>query len=118
MKREYKTYLEDILECIERIEEYVDGMNDDDFYENCQAQDAVLRRLEIIGEAVKRMPQHIKNEYPTIPWRKIAGLRDVLIHGYSSVNLKRVWKIIIENLPELKLQIIEVIETGNKNEIE
>lgn len=117
MKREHKAYLEDILECIERIEEYVDRMNEIDFYENYQVQDAVLRRLEIIGEAVKRIPQNVKDKYPNIPWRKVAGLRDVLIHGYSGVNLKRVWKILIENLPELKSQIIDIIDSIKKDEI-
>lgn len=111
MKKELDVYLEDVLECIVRIEQYVEGSNENDFYENYQVQDAVLRRLEVIGEAVKNIPQVAKEEHPDIPWRKIAGLRDVLIHGYSNVNLRRVWKIIVKDLPELKMQINEIVET-------
>jgi uncharacterized protein with HEPN domain len=110
MKRDVRVYIEDVLECIEKVEEYTRGVAEEDFYRNGQIQDAVLRRLEIMGEAVKNIPQDFRERYPEIPWRKIAGLRDVLIHGYSGINLPRVWKVILEDLPNLKQKIREIKE--------
>jgi len=79
---------------IEKIEEYTTDVNEEEFYKNTFVQDAVLRRLEIIGEAVKNIPDDFRAKYPDIPWRQIAGMRDVLIHAYFGVNLRRVWKVI------------------------
>ena len=107
MNKDIRVYIEDILECIEKIEKYT-KIDEDDFHENTQAQDAVLRRLEIIGEAVKNIPQDFKDKHPEIPWRKIAGMRDVIIHEYSGVNLERVWKVAKEDLVGLKEMIMNI----------
>jgi len=87
MKRDARVYIEDILEAITKIEEYMrEVTSDEEFYNNTQIQDAVLRRLEIIGEAVKNIPEEFRDRYPDIPWKQIAGMRDILIHEYSGVN--------------------------------
>lgn len=111
MKRDIRVYVEDILEAIEKIEEYMKGLNaDEDFYNNTQLQDAVLRRLEIIGEAVKNIPQEFKGRYLDIPWKQIAGMRDILIHEYFGVNLKRALKVVKEDLADFKIEILRIKE--------
>ena len=82
MKRDIKLYLHDIWERILAIEEYSGALAEEDFYSNRQVQDAIVRRLEIIGEAVKNIDEHFKNKYSDIPWKKIAGIRDVVAHEY------------------------------------
>ncbi len=110
MKRTQELYIGDILESIEKIERYVKGFTEKNFYQDSQLQDAILRRLEIMGEAVKNISQNFRIKYPEIPWKNIAGLRDVLTHEYFGVNLKRVWKIIKEDLPELKEKISKILK--------
>jgi uncharacterized protein with HEPN domain len=110
MTRDMRPYIQDILESIEAIEEYVQFTTEDQFYKNRQLQDAVLRRLEIIGEAVKNLDEDFKNRYPEIPWKKIAGLRDVLIHEYFGVSLKRIWRVIKIDLVDLKSKISKIWE--------
>lgn len=91
MKGDVEVYIEDVMESISKIEEYTKTLSRDDFFSNTQVQDAVLRRLEIMGEAVKNIPDDFRDRYPKIPWRRIAGMRDVLIHAYFGVNLDRIW---------------------------
>lgn len=94
--------LEDIIESIDRILSQTKGTTQDQFLTDLTMQDVVLRRMEIIGEAVKRLPPDLLVRYPTIDWRKVAGMRDVLIHDYDSVSLEIVWKVVTENLNELR----------------
>ncbi len=111
VKRDVRLFLEDILEGISRIEEYRAGKTQKEFLQDYLVQDAIIRRLEIIGEATKNIPEDFRANYPDVPWRQIAGLWDVLIHGHFGVNVKRVWLIVEKDLPDLKLKIIEILET-------
>jgi len=109
MPREYKVYLRDILEAIGRIERYTGNMNFEDFSNNELIQDGVIRNLEIIGEAVKNLPDDIKKYYPEVEWRKIAGLRDILIHAYFGVDLEIIWDIVRNKVPELKEMVRKIL---------
>ncbi len=94
-------YLQDIFERIVRIEIYT-ASGRTAFLENAMIQDAVIRNFEVIGEATKRLSPEIRQAYPDVPWRQIAGLRDVLIHNYGQVDLLEIWGIITDDLPLLK----------------
>ena len=105
MNRDLRLYVEDIWESIGAIEEYSRGMSRADFEDNRQVQDAVARRLETIGEAVKHLPDDFRVRYPEVPWKLIAGMRDILIHEYFNVRLMRVWHVVTNDLPNLKQAI-------------
>lgn len=107
MKRD-SIYLEHILDSISRIEEYTDGVSEEEFRNNKLIQDGVVRQIEIIGEASKQLSEEVKEKYPGVPWKDIGGMRDKLIHGYFGVDLEIVWKTIKEDLPELKEQILKI----------
>ncbi len=108
MKRSIHVYLNDIAESITKIEKYTNGITKADFLKKEPIQDAVVRRLEIIGEAVKNIPESFRKKYPDIPWRKIAGTRDKLIHEYPGVDMLLVWEVIKKSLPELKKEIEKI----------
>lgn len=110
MKRDVRVYIADILESIEKIEEYTKAVTENDFCEQSRIHDAVLRRLEIIGEAVKNIPLEFRDKHRDIPWKKIAGMRDVLINEYFGVNLMRAWKAAKEDISDLKPKIIGIRE--------
>ena len=108
-------YLEDIRESADLIKKYIKHVRWHDFKSDVQLPDAVLRRLEIIGEAVKRIPDGVKKENPEIPWKKIAGTRDILIHEYDEVQLEWIWKTLQEDLEPLKKGIENILKKSNNN---
>lgn len=109
MKRSVKLYIDDIVEAMKLIQEYVGNLSYDEFSSNLPIQDAVVRRLEIIGEAVKNIPTAFKEKYVNIPWRIIAGARDIFVHEYFGVDVRRVWKIVKEDLPDLEIEVKKII---------
>jgi len=109
-KRDWKLFLEDILEGIDRITRYVSRFSFEKFAEDEKTIDAVIRNLEVIGEASKNIPDEIRNKYHEIPWKSIVGLRNVMVHEYFGLDLENIWKIIREDLPPLKGKIKEILE--------
>jgi len=109
MKRKPKVYLNDILEALQKIKNYTEGLNFDKFSEDPKTIDATIRNFEVIGEATKKIPKEIKKKYPHLPWKEMAGMRDKLIHEYFGVNLKVLWKTIKEDLPPLEPLVEEVL---------
>ena len=101
-------YIKHILEAIEKIESYIDGVNFEDFSNNSMLFDAVVRELEIIGEAANRITEEFQKEHANVPWRKVIGMRNKLIHEYFEVNKKVVWLTCKEDLFELKSILLEL----------
>ena len=110
-KRSPELFIQDMLEAIEKIERYTEYIEDSEEFKGKDiVVDAVLRNLEIIGEAAANIPREIRSKYPEIPWNRVVGLRNVVIHGYFVVDLDIIWVIIKEQLPELKDVLIRMLE--------
>lgn len=114
MKREFTDYINDIFSAIEKIELFTQGMDMEEFAEDEKTVFAVVRALEIIGEAAKKIPVQVKDRYPDVPWQEMAGIRDKLIHEYFGVKLDVVWNTAEKDLPELKILIAKMIEDTNR----
>lgn len=110
MKKDDKIFLNHILESIELIEKYIQNKTENDFLKSNQLQDAVTRRLEIIGEAIKNIPKKLKEDNPTIPWKEITGMRDILIHQYFGIDLELTWEVVKRDIPDLKKKIEKIIK--------
>lgn len=106
MKKDEGAYLEHIRESIERIQKYTNGMSEQEFKVNELVQDAVIRQLQIIGEAAKKLSDDVRAEYPNVQWKDIAGMRDKLIHNYFGVDLGAVWETVARDIPQLKRAIL------------
>jgi len=107
--REYKLYLSDILAAMESIERFIEGMTFEQFQQDDKTTSAVVRKLEIIGEASRNIPDEIKRQHAEVPWKEMAGMRDRLIHAYFGVDYSLVWTTIKNRVPTAKQMIRKVI---------
>jgi len=109
MSRDESLYLEDIRECCEKVLKFTDGMTFKDFVHDDLHYDAVLRNLEIIGEAVKHVSEEQRKKFPKIKWRKIAGFRDIVAHSYFGIDDETVWDIVKNEIPALREQVVKMM---------
>jgi len=109
-KRSYKLFVNDIMDAITKIERYIKNLDYDAFTKNGMAIDAVIRNLEIIGEAARNIPDNVKERYPNVPWKRMVGLRNIVTHEYFGVDLDNIWKIIKVNIPEVKPDIMKILD--------
>lgn len=116
MSRDPLVALEDILTAISKIESYCGDMDLDAFRADNKTQDAVVRNLEIIGEATKRVPEDIRTKYPDVSWRPAAAMRDFLIHDYPEVDVEAVWSTVTRDLQPLKTEVQKIIDEHGKQE--
>ena len=116
MSRDYRLYLQDIFECCQNARSYVGDMTFEEFSDDRKTIDAVVRNLEIIGEAVKNVPSEILQNQSEIEWKEIARFRDIVVHRYFKVDLEVVWSIIHTRLDELKTAVDEILSEMPKSE--
>ncbi len=113
-KRVYTDYLRDILQACEKSTQFVEGLSPETFRSDDKTQYAVVRALTIIGEAAKKIPKSVQNRYPEVSWKMLAGMRDIVIHEYFRVDLKRVFETVRQDLPSLRTSIARMIEDLEK----
>lgn len=110
MRRNITIYIKDMLKNMKDAQEFIGNMTYEEFVKDKKTSYAVVRCIEIIGEAAKNVPENIRNKYPKIPWKKMAGMRDKVIHFYFGVDLQKVWLVIKKDVPQLKPFIKKVLE--------
>lgn len=110
MTKDPMIYLKHILESAQAVEKYVQEITEDEFHHSNEKQDSVIRRIEIIGEATKNISETFKKQHPDVPWKNMAGMRNVLIHEYFDVNLHTVWKTATQFIPLLRLKIQRLLQ--------
>ena len=114
MTRDYRLYVDDILEAIRKIEGYTHSISLDRFSQEEMMIDAVIRNFEIMGEAAKNIPENIRQKFPAVPWKEMAGMRDKLTHEYFGVKIDLVWDTIKQHLPPLKSATQKMLEKMDK----
>jgi len=110
MKRDHKLFVKDILDCMEKIDEFIAGMDFEKFMEDDKTKSAVVRKLEIIGEATKNIPKQIRQKYRELPWTDMAGMRDKIAHFYFGIDYSIVWEVIKKRLPDIKPVIQKMLK--------
>jgi uncharacterized protein with HEPN domain len=113
MPRDYKVYLEDILISAEKIGRFLEGISYEHFITHEMLLDAVLFNLEVLGEAAKHIPEEVRERYPTIEWRSISGLRNIIVHEYFRLNLRIIWDTVQNELPALRRSIADILAEGD-----
>ena len=102
MKKDPVVFLTHIIDSIQLIESYMEGRTEADLMESTGLQDKIIRRIQVIGEAVKNLPDDLKRNHPEVPWRDITGMRDIVIHQYFGIDLEFVWNVVTKDIPDLK----------------
>jgi hypothetical protein len=110
-KDDPQLFIEDIFISIERISSYTSGMTREEFGRDPKTQDAVIRNLEILGEAAKNIPESFKKKYSEVPWKRIAGMRDKLIHHYFGVSMNIIWATVKNDIPEIRPALVKIHQT-------
>lgn len=113
--KDYSVYLKDIIQAIEAIEKFVEGISLKEFKNDDKTSSAVVRKFEIIGEAAKKIPENARKKYPQVPWKEMSGMRDKLIHFYAGVNFDLVWQTIQNQLPSTKSIITQILKELNSS---
>ncbi|MBF0497123.1 MAG: DUF86 domain-containing protein [Deltaproteobacteria bacterium] len=113
-QREYQDYFNDILNSIDQVDFFIGTMTYEEFLNDGKTLNAVIRSFEVIGEAVKHLPKSIKDQNTSIPWKKIAGMRDKLIHEYFGIDYVILWKTARDTLPKLKEEISAIINPPDR----
>ena len=109
MPRDYRVFLDDIVEATSKVLEYTSGLSYEQFGADRKTIEAVVWNLQIIGEAVKNIPEETRSQYPDVPWRDMAGLRDIIVHQYFGIKLDVIWKVIQQDLPRVEHLIREIL---------
>ncbi len=113
-RRDTRDYLQDIVDAISDAESFTKNLTYDQFVKDRKTLNAVVRSLEIIGEASKQLPNSLKNQFPELPWKEITGMRDKLIHAYFGMDTEMIWQTVKENIPPLKQTLQKILKSQEK----